>query len=359
MGPVAYWTPYLFTNANVHRRVFTMKISIERLRWSWRRSLLVMLSVGLSVGASQATAEKIVLATGADPCFGVFYVPHEIGAFKEAGLETELVTGASGSRQVPFILTGDFHFAMGSGGACMTTHDKDPAKAAMFASGSGYRGYDGVVSRDDIADLVALKGKKVGLALGTGSETFFTTVVEKAGHAITDYEVIPVEAPEMVAALERGDIDAYAAWEPWVSRGVISIPGTHQMLSSEGLWEPVNAICGNKQWAEANPEDAATLFRVMAETAAKMAADPDWAAGVISKVIKLDPDLSRSITKKCSFMTHLNQLVIDGMVNDYNNLVLREVMPKDPSKDWWRGYLYDKPLKAAAPGNVSYSMPGN
>jgi ABC-type nitrate/sulfonate/bicarbonate transport system substrate-binding protein len=71
-----------------------MKISIERLRWSWRRSLLVMLTVGLSVGASQATAEKIVLATGADPCFGVFYVPHEIGAFKEAGLETELVTGA-------------------------------------------------------------------------------------------------------------------------------------------------------------------------------------------------------------------------------------------------------------------------
>ena len=97
----------------------------------------------------------------------------------------------------------------------------------------------------------------------------------------------------------------------------------------------------------------------MAETAAKMAADPDWAAGVISKVIKLDPDLSRSITKKCSFMTHMNQLVIDGMVNDYINLVLREVMPKDPSKDWWRGFLYDKPLKAAAPGNVSYSMPGN
>ena len=101
----------------------------------------------------------------------------------------------------------------------MTTHDKDPDKAGMFAAGAGYRGYDGVVARDDIADLEALKGKKVGLALGTGSEVFFTTVVEKAGHSMDEYEVVPVEAPEMVAAIERGDIDAYAAWEPWVSAG--------------------------------------------------------------------------------------------------------------------------------------------
>ena len=54
--------------------------------------------------------------------------------------------GASGSRQVPFILSGDFHFAMGSGGACMTTHDKEPDKVGMFAAGAGYKGYDGVVA---------------------------------------------------------------------------------------------------------------------------------------------------------------------------------------------------------------------
>ena len=321
-------------------------------------ALAALLGAFSFVAPAQAADEEIVIATGADPCFGVFYVPHEIGAFAEAGLKTKLVTGASGSRQVPFILTGDFHFAMGSGGACMTTHDKDPAKAGMFASGAGYKGYDGVVSRDDIADLEALKGKKVGLALGTGSEIFFTTVVEKAGYSIDDYEVIPVEAPEMVAAIERGDIDAYAAWEPWVSRGVQAVKGTHTMLNSEGLWEPANSICGNKQWAAANPEKAETLFRVMAETAARMEADKDWAASVISKVIKLDPDLSNAITKKCTFRTHLHQSEVDNMVNDYNNLVLREVMPANPSKDWWASFLHDATLKAAAPENVDYVLPG-
>ena len=96
----------------------------------------------------------------------------------------------------------------------------------------------------------------------------------------------------------------------------------------------------------------------MAETSAKMENDKDWAAGVISDVIKLDPELSNSITKKCTFITHLDQADIDNMENDYNNLVARDAIAPNPTKEWWGNFLYDKALKAAAPANVSYKMPG-
>ena len=331
----------------------------QKHRTAGRRGILpVAALIPFMFASLAALAEEIVIATGADPCFGTFYVPHATGAFKDRGLDVKLVTGASGSRQVPFIISGDFQFAMGSGGACMTAHALRPDLVAMFASGGRYKGYDGVVSTDDIKDLNGLVGKRVGLALGTGSEIFFTTVVEKAGMTMDQFTTINVEAPEMVAAMERGDLDAYAAWEPWVSRGVQAIKNTHVLLSSVGLWEPSNAICGNTQWADANPDKAKALFAAMAETSAKMEADKDWAAEVISKVIKLEPKLSNAITKKCTFITHLAQTDIDNMVNDYNNLVVRKAMPADPTKAWWRGFLYDKTLKAAAPANVSYTLPG-
>ena len=329
------------------------------IRNVFRTGLAMMsaMTIGILMSGS-AVAEKIVIATGADPCFGTFYVPHAEGVFKEKGLDVELVTGSSGSRQVPFIISGDFHFAMGSGGACMKSHVLEPDMVAMFASGGRYKGYDGVVATQDIKGLKGLVGKKIGLALGTGSEVFFTTLAEKEGISMDQFQTINVEAPEMVAALERGDIDAYAAWEPWVSRGVQAIKNTHVVLSSEGLWEPSNAICGNKAWAEKNPEKAKLLFEAMAETSAKMENDKDWAAGVISDVIKLDPELSNSITKKCTFITHLDQADIDNMVNDYNNLVARDAIAPNPTKEWWGNFLYDKALKAAAPANVSYKMPG-
>ena len=66
-------------------------------------------------------------------------MPHAEGVFKEKGLDVELVTGSSGSRQVPFNISGDFHFAMGSGGACMKSHVLEPDMVAMFASGGRYK----------------------------------------------------------------------------------------------------------------------------------------------------------------------------------------------------------------------------
>ena len=33
-----------------------------------------------------------------------------------------------------------------------------------------------------------------------------------------DYTVVNVEPPEMLAAIQRGNIDAFAVWEPWLSR---------------------------------------------------------------------------------------------------------------------------------------------
>ena len=46
-------------------------------------------------------------------------------------------------------------------------------------------------------------------------------MIDKLKLSAADYTVVNVEAPEMVAALERGNIDAYAVWEPWGSRGPV------------------------------------------------------------------------------------------------------------------------------------------
>ncbi len=50
------------------------------------------------------------------------------------------------------------------------------------------------------------------LPAGSGSEVFWLAAVNKLKLDPKDYKIVQVEAPEMVAALERGDIDAYSAW---------------------------------------------------------------------------------------------------------------------------------------------------
>lgn len=320
-----------------------------------------MVAVALAafvLGSSAAKADKIVIATGADPNFGVFYVAHAAGLFKKRGLDVDLKTGASGSAQVPLLISGDAQFAFGSGGACMVNHNLKPEKVALIAEGSILHGYDGVVARSGFDSLESLKGKKVGVALGTGSEVFFTTVVERNGMGVEDFEVVPVEAPEMIAALERDDIDAYVAWEPWVTRGVQSIKGSKTVLTSKGIWSPSSYICGDRTWILNNMDAATKVVDAFVEAAEMINKDPEKGAQLISEVLKLDIELTRALVGKCVYRTHLAEN-LGSIEDDYKNMVLRAKMPESPTRGWWAGFIFDAPLRAAAPQNVGYKLPGS
>ena len=95
----------------------------------------------------------------------------------------------------------------------------------------------------------------MGVARGTGSETFWLSVVSKLNLNPADYEIVNVEAPEMVAALERGNIDAFAVWEPWPTRAQRAIPNTHILVNNESIQIVRNFVYMNKAWATENRPD--------------------------------------------------------------------------------------------------------
>jgi ABC-type nitrate/sulfonate/bicarbonate transport system substrate-binding protein len=332
---------------------------VSRSGSSWRRVLAAVSLAALAGVAQPAWAQKITVATGADPNFGIFYVASDKGIFKKHGLEVELKTGASGSAQVPLIISGDVQLAFGSGGACIRNHILKPDKVALFGEGSVLNEYDGVVSTADIPNLAGLKGKKVGLAVGTGSEVFFTTLIARNNMKKEDFEIIPVDAPEMIPALQRKDIAAYAAWEPWVSRGVRAVKDTKVLVTSKGIWSPSSFLCGDKEWARKNPAQAANLMKALAETADWINANRAEAAKSISQVLKLDLDLTTELVKKCEFRAHFEASSIAAIVDDYENLVSRNFAPANPTKAWWQGFIYDAALKAGAPKNVNFAHPGS
>ena len=302
--------------------------------------------------------DKIVIATGVDPNFGVFYVAHAAGLFKKRGLDVDLKTGSSGSAQVPLLISGDAQFAFGSGGACMVNHNLKPEKVALLAEGAVLHEYDGLVAREGFDSFESLKGKKIGIALGTGSEVFFTTLVERQGWTIKDFDVIPVEAPEMVVALERNDIDAYVAWEPWVTRGVQSIKGSKVVLSSKGIWSPSTYLCGDRTWILNNMDAATKMMDAFVEAAELLNKDPEQGSKLISQVLKLDLELTRTLVNKCDYRMHLVGN-LGSIGDDYKNMVLRAGLPANPTRAWWAGLIFDGPLRAAAPQNVDYKLPGS
>src|SRR5215472_15428036 len=139
-----------------------------------RRTLLAKGVAGAALAslpfAAKAQAPtKMTIATGVDPAFSQFYVAKEGGLFEKNGLDVTINTGPSGSAMVPFLVNNQVQAAYGSDLAGVINHQVDQNIVAV-ADGTYLAKWESVIGRN-VESLEALKGKKVGVAMGTGAST--------------------------------------------------------------------------------------------------------------------------------------------------------------------------------------------
>jgi NitT/TauT family transport system substrate-binding protein len=260
----------------------------------------------------------MTIATGVDPGFAPFYVAREAGIFARNGLNVTVNTGPSGSAMVAFLVGNQINAAYGAEQAGVSAHLVDPNVVAV-AEGTALLRWISVLGRN-ITTMEELKGKRVGVARGTGSETFWLSVVARLNLNPADYTIVNVEAPEMVAAMERGNIDAFAVWEPWPTRAARAIPNTRILVSNESIGIIRNFLYMNKAWAEANADTTTRFMRSMVEAQQFIAADAGAAAGHVARFLRQDRAFVAELMTKVEFTMHLTpdsmgniQLAIDQL----------------------------------------------
>jgi ABC-type nitrate/sulfonate/bicarbonate transport system substrate-binding protein len=261
--------------------------------------ILLVLSV-LTWSAAAGAQTKMTIATGVDPVFSAYYVAQQEGLFKKHGLDVRINTGPSGSAMVSFLINGQIESAFGSEIAGVANHNLDP-NVVVVAQATRLVRWIAVVARN-IDSLDGLKGKKVGVARGSGGEVFWLAMLDKLKLNAADYTVVNVEAPEMVAALERGNIDAYVVWEPWVTRGLSAIKNTKVLRDQEGILEQGVYIYMNKGWIQKNPAAAEGFMKALIEATEVINGDRKRAAKDVSDFLKnLDPPMVEQLMTKLKF----------------------------------------------------------
>jgi ABC-type nitrate/sulfonate/bicarbonate transport system substrate-binding protein len=138
----------------------------------WMRAAHCLIVVSVLVWSSTAWAQtKMTIATGVDPVFSAYYVAQEEGLYKKHGLDVRINTGQSRSAKVSFLINGQIESAFGSEIAGVSNHNLDP-NVVVVAQATRLVRWLAVVGRN-IDTLDQLKGKKVGVARGSGGEVFW------------------------------------------------------------------------------------------------------------------------------------------------------------------------------------------
>ena len=310
---------------------------------------LLVLAALLCTGPSWAQT-KMTIATGVDPVFSAYYVAQQEGLFKKHELDVRINTGPSGSAMVAFLVNGQIESAFGSEIAGVANHNLDP-NVVVVAQATRLVRWIAVVGRN-VDTLDQLKGKKVGIARGSGGEVFWLAMIDKLKLNTADYTVVNVEAPEMVAALERGNIDAYVVWEPWVTRGLAAIKNTKVLRTQEGILEQGVYVYMNRGWIQKNPAPAEAFIRALADATDLINRDRKRAAKDVSDFLKnLDPAMVEQLMAKLTFEMELSDFTV-------NLFRLAEAQLKAQGKlakplDW-SGFIYPELMRKVLPAKVNY-----
>jgi sulfonate transport system substrate-binding protein len=163
-------------------------------------------------------------------------------------------------------------FAQAAGADLIYVGNEPPASAAEAI----------LVPKDSPIKTVAeLKGKKVALNKGSNVHFLLVKLLEKAGVQYKDIDTIFLTPADARAAFERGSVDAWAIWEPFLAaaqtqtgariladgNGVVS---NHQFFLASRPYATKRAdavaivldeVAAVDQWAKTNPKEAAAALQ--------------------------------------------------------------------------------------------------
>lgn len=235
-------------------------------------------------------------------------IAQEMGYFAEEGLDVELELLTDPSISTTMIASGEAQFYSASQYQNINLFDKG-TDVCVIAPVVNAGNTQVIVGGPNLTLTSAkdLEGKKMGYTDGAGVIVAVKNMCEDLGVDFDKIELVNLQAADMLASLERGDIDFFAAWEPWGLKaeafgGKVLFTGTRSYLpDNEGdvdYLDFIVCINVNRDFYESDPDACAAYVRAMIKATDYINANMEDAAKIIAEKINLDAEECYNIMQK-------------------------------------------------------------
>jgi ABC-type nitrate/sulfonate/bicarbonate transport system substrate-binding protein len=207
------------------------------------------------------------------------------------------------------------------------------------------KGDRGVVKPSD------LKGKTIGVTLGTTSD-FFTEVFLIA-HGIDRKQVtiIDLKPDEMVAALGTGKADAVSTWNPVLTQLQRDMGNKGLTFYGDTLYTEYFCLVAGQKYVKEHPETVRKVLRALirAETFAKK--NPEESRRLVAAFIKTDKTILDEMWNVFTFRVTLDQaLIVD--LEDQTRWAMKHRLTTRRNMPNYLDFVYVDGLQAVKPDAV-------
>lgn len=215
-------------------------------------------------GASSSSPTTIRIAYMPDMHGGaIIAIANHMNYWQKAGVNPEVKSFSAGPPEIQALAAGDLDVAyIGPGaewlcatGKCtvLTVDSLNIGDYVLAHPGSG------------IHSLADLKGKKIGVPLGTSGQMILDLALQKAGLTEKDIKIQPMDPASVVTAFVGGQLDAAAIWSPLTTQIEQRVPGTRELIDDAAFFPqysfPQMWVASNA-FVKQHPDAAQKFLRV-------------------------------------------------------------------------------------------------
>jgi sulfonate transport system substrate-binding protein len=151
-----------------------------------------------------------------------------------------------------------------------------------------------------IKSVAELKGKKVALNKGSNVHYLLVKALEKAGVKYTDIQTVYLPPADARAAFERGSVDAWVIWDPFLAAAEKQI-GARVLANGKGLVANTQFYLASRPYAEKNPQVVKAIINELEKLDVWAAKNPAGVAEVLGPQIGLDRPITELAVSRFAY----------------------------------------------------------
>ncbi|MFN3885553.1 MAG: ABC transporter substrate-binding protein [Aquabacterium sp.] len=250
---------------------------------------MAAVAAAMALAAPLPAAAEVKVGVSDWPGWVAWYVAEQKGFFKKHGADVKLVWFANYTDSISALSSGKLDANSQTWSDTMGPLAKGlPLKAILVNDNSA--GNDAVMVSPKIKSIKDLKGKTVALEEFSVSHFVLATALAKNGMKPSDVKITNLSAGDAAAAFLAGRVDAAVVWNPWIHQIESSGKGKAVFTSKDMPGLIPDLLVAQDKAIKAKRKDLVGMIKAWFDTVAFIAAQPDEAAKIMSKVVSLKPD---------------------------------------------------------------------
>ncbi len=209
---------------------------------------------------------------------------------------------------------------------------------------------EAIIARQDrgITRPSDLKGKKIGITLGTTGDFFADSFLLANGVDRKHLKILNMRPDEMADALSAGKVDAVSTWNPTLTQLKKKLGNNGIIFFGESLYTENFCVVASQEYVKKNPETIKKVLRALVKAEAFVQQHSEESRRLVAEFLKTDKGMLDEIWDIFTFRVILDQALLVNLEDQTrwtikHRLVARRDMPNYLDFIYVDGLLTVKP----------------